>query len=81
MGEIRLAFIAILPVLYDVKVLVFGKKYTIHSSRKKEDEDKPIKVMTMTTGVGGTTLIYTRVFRLYSLYTQLKLNLIVNVAD
>ena len=28
-GEIQLAFIVILPVLYDVKVLVFGKKYII----------------------------------------------------
>ena len=37
--------------------------------------------MTMTTGAGGTALIYTRVFRLYNMYTQLKLNLIVDVAD
>ena len=34
-----------------------------------------------TTGAGGTTLIYTKVFRLYSLYTQLKLDFIVNIAD
>ena len=37
--------------------------------------------MTTTTGAGGTTLVYTRVFRLYSPYTQLKSDLIVNVAD
>ena len=30
---------------------------------------KNIKVM-MTTGAGGTTVVYTRVFRLYGLYTQ-----------
>ena len=33
------------------------------------------------TGAEGMTLIYTRVFKLYSLYIQLKLNLIVDVAD
>ena len=42
---------------------------------KKKDEDKSIKAAatttTTTTGARGTTLIYTRVFRLYGLYTQL----------
>ena len=33
------------------------------------------------TGAGGMTLVYTRVFRLYGLYTQLKSDLIVDVAD
>ena len=37
--------------------------------------------MTTTTGAGETTLIYTRVIRLYGLYTQLTLDLIVNIAD
>ena len=37
--------------------------------------------MTTTIGVGRTTLVYTRVFKLYGLYTQLKLDLIVDVAD
>ena len=37
--------------------------------------------MTTTTGAEGTTLVYTKVFRLYGLYTQLKLDLIVDVAD
>ena len=32
-------------------------------------------------GAGGTTLIYTKVFRLYSLYTQLKLNFIIGVTN
>ena len=35
----------------------------------------------MTTGAGGTTLIYTKIFRLYGLYTQLKLDLIIDVAN
>ena len=35
----------------------------------------------MMTGAGETTLLYTRVFRLYGLYTQLKSDLIVGVAD
>ena len=34
-----------------------------------------------TIGAGGMTLMYTKVFELYSLYTQLKLDLIVDVAD
>ena len=37
--------------------------------------------MMMIMGAGGTTLIYTRVFRLYGLYTQLKSDFIVDVAD
>ena len=32
-------------------------------------------------GAGGITLIYTRVLRLYSLYTQLKLDFIIDVAN
>ena len=35
----------------------------------------------MTAGAGGITLIYTRVFKLYGLYTQLKSNLIIDVTD
>ena len=39
-------------------------------------------MMTTTTiGTGGTTFVYTRVFRLYGSYTQLKSNLTVDVAD
>jgi len=57
----------------------------IYGGSKKEDEDKLIKVMMMmmTTmmGAGGITLVYTRVFRLYGLYTQLKLDLIVEVVN
>src|SRR6266700_1882928 len=50
---------------------------------KKEDGDKLIKAITtiITTGARGTILVYTRVFRLYGLYTQLKSDLIVDVAD
>ena len=54
----------------------------IHGGSRKEDEDKLIKVMMMTTmGAGGTTLIYTKVFRLYGSYTQLKSDLTVDVVD
>ena len=56
----------------------------IYGGSRKEDEDKLIKAMTTimtTTGAGGTTLVYTRVFRLYGLYTQLKSDLTVDVAD
>ena len=37
--------------------------------------------MTTTTGAGGMTLIYTRVFRLYGSYTQLKSGLTVDVTN
>ena len=40
-----------------------------------------IIIIIIITGVGGTILIYTKVFRLYSLYTELKLDFIVNNAD
>jgi len=56
----------------------------IYGGSKKENKNKSIKViiiMTTTIGVGRTTLVYTRVFKLYGLYTQLKLDLIVDVAD
>ena len=36
---------------------------------------------TTITGAGRTTLVYTRVFRLYGLYTQLKSDFVVDVAD
>ena len=49
---------------------------------KKEDKDKLIKAaITTIMGAGGTTLIYTRVFRLYGLYTQLKSDFIVDIAN
>jgi len=54
---------------------------------KKEDKDKLIKAITTTitttttTGARGMTFIYTIVFRLYGLYTQLKSDLIIDVAD
>ena len=42
---------------------------SIYGSSKKKNEDKLIKAITIVMGAGGTTLIYTRVFRLYSLYS------------
>jgi len=64
----------LLPLYSSQSSLTTPFTFKIYSSSKKKDEDKSVKaamtttMMTMT-GARGTTLVYTRVFRLYSLYT------------